>query len=133
MGQSTDAILCYGVELGVEDSDLCDNEPDLSFDEAYFMYLFPDEEFSYDKADRLPVELVRHCSGDYEMYIMASRPTVTVAHRGNPLEITDFEEPINAAFEIRRAIMWLRKNFPNASEIPHELRVPTWLLASNWN
>lgn len=111
MGQSTDAILCYGVEFeeGYEfpwdqgdwkgDFERWWAEGVRGFKFSKQVYGESDrlpgvtdadvsnywgEYYAFLKANPLPVELVHHCSGDYPMYILAVTGTVTTASRGYP-------------------------------------------------
>lgn len=131
MGQSTDGILCYGVDLQVEGEDIFDNEAGISFEEAYFEHLNPGKPApeSYDP-NNLPVELVRHCHRDYEMFIIAATGTVTSASRGMPEKIENFTIPATADEDIAKAIEFVRRLYPDLSE---KLEKPSWLLASYWS
>lgn len=76
MGQSTDAILCYGINIedGSDQHEACEA---LSGDDHYEALEAAEKE--------LGVELVGHCSGDYRMYIIGTHKTR--AWRGDPKEI----------------------------------------------
>lgn len=69
-----------------------------------------------------PIEIVRHCSGDYPMFIVGVPGTLTTAHRGSPEPITTLEVDPQRV-EAARA-------FCAEHDIPFE--DPAWLLASMW-
>lgn len=109
MGASTDAKLFLGVHFDEGEhpwAELEDNEDWDGEYEAWLRQLYggpqaPDvpfegnaDEYSQYWADcrgfdkTLPVEIVYHCSGDYEMYGVAIKGTPITANRGYPQEIT---------------------------------------------
>lgn len=148
MGQSTNAILCYGIDIGEDGGELAsrgflddiDDYDDL-IDEvtgrllaaAGFTEPEPGREDPgwaawcrrrFAAEERLPVELVAHCSDRSPMYILTVRP-VYVAGRGRPATIDLLSWPggnhaERALTEALAVLGW----------------VPTthaaWLLASYW-
>ena len=115
MGQSTDAQICYGIQVE-DDAELPWDEYDGDIEEWWLhkvcgytnpFEMFDDngnwigrKEFPQDKQDEyfqsrrefeathpLPILLVRHCSGDYPMYIVALESTYLMARRGYPREL----------------------------------------------
>jgi len=114
MGVSTDAILCWGIDLG-EETPWADKAEELGFDtddlEDFFAFVFcgvekpkeawvadgENESYSaYWKAKRealkaYGVELVTHCSYDYPMHILAISASETRANRGDPQTITSLD------------------------------------------
>ena len=62
MGQSTDGILCWGIELGIED-----------VTPAFL--------------EEAGVDLITHCHHEYPMYIVIPRGCYVTAARGFPTEI----------------------------------------------
>ena len=129
MGQSTDAILCYGVQLGEDDEPLAFME---GFDELDDLLLkegnqprWGDEGHDFQSQwawlATQPVEMVHHCSGNYTMYIIALRGTVTTASRGYPEEVATYE-PDHVA--VQHFMQWL---------LDHNIDgEPKWLLCSMW-
>ncbi len=131
MGQSTDAILCYGIQLDEDEEFPWQTKNDYPHFEDWWFdtvcgYKAPYEveytedidsagrclpgrytrrkengdietkeeeearwqhERDFKEAHPCPVELVVHCSGEFQMYIIALAGTVTTAHRGYPVEI----------------------------------------------
>ncbi len=170
MGQSTNAILCYGINLG-DDFDNLEPCPFLDAVEAaaeaargsdddYFdltewiadrllteTFTEPDphpelgykpgdpdweEHFAWYKrragaAGALHVELVRHCSGKYPMYILAARPVFT-AYRGSPEAVDVAELAGKHASNARQAAL------EHAVDVlgMRPKNAPGWLLASYW-
>lgn len=130
MGVSTDGILAYGVELPNE----------FESDEAWEKYGFVDkyaddtpegegwdgiEDFVSDvcKARGVPgIILVRHCSFDYPMYILATR--YHSAWRGSPSRIASLDVPADETLRIGQALEVLGIHVDKPE--------PAWLLASLW-
>lgn len=100
MGQSTDAILAFGVDLGESGSFPWDDSGD-DFETwwaAQNGVSEPEEEYSestkglhqeyWERKRKLekqcPVELITHCHSDSPMYVLALRGTKTEANRGYP-------------------------------------------------
>lgn len=105
MGQSTDAILVYGIDLGSEDEppefmNSFDDFDEFIQREAGLVYpengSDQEREEYFTKArearNNCPVELVCHCSGDYPMYILAPRGCHITASRGYPEEISNLNQ-----------------------------------------
>lgn len=137
MGQSTDAIVCYGVQLGEELPDSLKDDPDGFLDamgapptapwceeegpqkEAWRESLRVRREF----AKSLGVRIERHCSGDYPMYTLVIAASVQRAARGYPEELRD-----TTALDD-----WTRRIMEACAVIgfkpDHE---PTWWLQSYW-
>ncbi|AMO44150.1 hypothetical protein DSS3P8_092 [Roseobacter phage DSS3P8] len=93
MGQSTDAILVYGILLEGEDSDTPEflgdfNDFEEFVEDALAMppYGDPDRPTYADRDAMIrayPVTMVTHCSLDYPMYILAVPGTEITANRGH--------------------------------------------------
>lgn len=78
MGQSTDAILVYGIPL-VEDSiEEFDEENDKEEGIAYLAWSGKTEN---------GISLEAHCSSEFTMQIVAIEKTKTVAWRGHPVKL----------------------------------------------
>lgn len=144
MGQSTDAILMYGVNLGEGEglewpsmlTEEGESYPDI---DGYIASLAglkePAGEDYQDPAwsafwaakrksvEAFPVNLVSHCSGDYPMWVLAVRNTVQRARRGYP------ETPTMR--EIAEADRDALKAFCDATGLPWS--EPGWVLCSDWN
>ncbi|MDQ3170329.1 MAG: hypothetical protein M3Q55_09365 [Acidobacteriota bacterium] len=81
MGQSTNAILAYGV-------DLQDEIP------AWLWKAFDVEDTGdgveplIDALNAIGLDLQHHCSDTHTMYVLCVEASVTVAHRGSPEVIT---------------------------------------------
>lgn len=68
-----------------------------------------------------PVELIRHCSCDYPMYILAAKGQYWNASRGTVVEIDDLTVNQEARMKL--------KEFCRVYDIKF---TPKWLLASDW-
>jgi hypothetical protein len=144
MGQSTDAILVFGFDVGEENplqkvaGDDEDDSPELDVILAARAglvrpstadYKAPEwtkywaEKEALEKAS--PLEIVRHCSGDYPMYIMAVRGTKTRANRGYPSVIDPAALAVTPEkIEAAKAL---------CAELGIEWQEPKWLLCSMWD
>lgn len=159
MGVSTDAILCYGIQ--VEDEiplpwddfddfedwwlDVTGFEPSDDYlaidwdtysswhrDETHPYRIATNENFesknAWLKEHPCPIELVRHCSDRYPMYILAIPGTVRQAVRGFP----------NKASTRFADLRWGRENPNNvllAFAEKHDIETvgePAWWLCSFW-
>lgn len=161
MGQSTDGIICYGVDLGEELPWVANEEvwgkleehgfgPDDCDDEvmAYLLGGLPmfksdlvsgtDEwgvEYTayYKERDRIlkdfGVTLVRHCSGECPMYILAMTSTVKEASRGTPEEL-DIPSMMSAPC-MPYAISGMEEAMQKIG-VTGEFN-PKWLLCSMWS
>ena len=104
MGISSDATLCYGVEIGGADDGMEGTFDKVleDFDNSFYDY-FEDlvrtaggvtgtwgtnpkyyEQLRAAEAN-FPIELVTHCHGEYPMSILAIRGSVQTANRGYPI------------------------------------------------
>lgn len=131
MGQSTDAIIAYGFEIGEEDElpefigDAEDFDDYLDKLSGLPYYGEPGHSFADQRAfrEQCPAELIGHCSGDYRMYILAVRGTQVLASRGSPVDVTNSFDTVEAdkldAF----------KKWCTERGIEGE---PKWLLFSDW-
>lgn len=154
MGQSTNAILCYGFEVGEEDEkpDWMQPEGDneeFDFDDFVASRFsdsirepgeFHQENYEHDPAIQKQwsdywaakrelvksagVELVSHCSGDYPMYILAVKSSVITAHRGYPKRLPN---DMVADPEWRKVL----EGFCEKTGIP--MQEPGYILCSNWS
>ena len=122
MGVSTDAMLVFGIDLdedGGQFEDQIDRELNIPD------YGSPDRP-SYEEIKKMendfPVTIVKHCSGECPMYIVAIPGTLMQASRGYPRIIDGLEV---SAEKVEKFKAWCAKN-----GIEDE---PTWLLASMWN
>ena len=152
MGISSDGILAFGFDLGLEeenpefllrpdverneDNDYDQEEDYFDFDD--FLYHihglgeYPSEGTDAEKTQyfeakkklesECPVELVRHCSYDYTMYIIAINGSEKRSYRGDPTIISPQELNIDAA-KIEAA-----KQFCEQHNIPWQ--EPNWVLCS---
>ena len=153
MSVSTDSILCYGFEVGDEDEKPDWMEPqgdDEEFDfETFLVSKFSDsikDPAEFDKADydsnpetrkqwsdywaakrelvkSVNVDLVSHCSGDYPMYVIAVKASITMARRGYPKKL---------AGDIVVDPGWhkILEDFCEKTGIP--MSEPCWVLCSYW-
>lgn len=146
MGQSTDGILTFGVDLG-EYKDFMSikgDDGDYSHDWDDFLYKISGiEKYDYSKLiefeEALGVELVQYCSCDYPMYILSVAGTTTNVSRGYVEEIDPIEMAISPAqvavlkdFWDKYIVVEHPEYDENYYEDPPEWSEPKWLLASNW-
>lgn len=124
MGVSTDGILVFGIDLGEELPEFLEEFEDTWWD-------FTDSisgETDYKKRsafrDKFPVDLVRYCSYEYPMYILAVNGTETTVSRGYVEEI----DPQQLTVEAEKIAAL--KNF--CEEYGIEYSEPKWLLCSMW-
>lgn len=152
MPQSTDAILCYGFQVGKEDEPpewLIDDEDEddgstMDF-ETFVARLREitepegawsderDEEWCaywQDKRDAVKqegVEIVDHCHSEHTMRILAVTDSVTFALRGLPVELGQGLEGPGG----RRIWYETLRRFCERAGIPFE--EPQWILCSYWS
>jgi LmbE family N-acetylglucosaminyl deacetylase len=115
MGQSTDAILTYGIAIETDSEawEVCEKLQDERYDEHT------------SATKELGVEAIGHCSGDYRMYIVGAHETK--AWRGNPREIAPDRLALGDA-ETRTRI----KAFCERFGLPFDDAACKWWLASDW-
>lgn len=149
MGQSTDATLVFGFDLGLEDEPLfflegikdnygdeASSLEDLIFFEAGVPAWHEDETKEEREARReacraaekaYPVDIEVHCHHEYPMYILTPRAVMSyTASRGSPVEV-DFREIRNT---ITPEIMTAFKQWCDDHGV--EWQEPGWLLCSYW-
>jgi len=139
MGQSTDGILVFGIDLGEEypESLLDEDGDEIELDDLLAKEAglpawneVPDNESStyYKKkrevVDNAPVCLIRHCSCDYPMYIIGIPTTHVSANRGYPTTIDPKSLKVNQE-QIDAFKTWCESHDIDYSE-------PKWLLCSDW-
>ena len=133
MGVSTDGILVLGIDLGEDLPEFMGDDFDTWLEEQ--SGINPPNHNDYDndwpkywdamreyKQD-FPVDVVRHCSGDYPMYILAVNGTEHKASRGDPVII----DPVNLSFntiEVEKFIDFCDEHGIDGT--------PQWLLCSMW-
>lgn len=138
MGQSTDAFLFFGFSLGEDTESLSDwekkyaakkgvQEPTEEYDD--FDPVVVDKYNAYwdrcrELVDLEPCTIAFHCSGDYPIYYVAIKRTVSRASRGYPKEINPAELADNCGE--RQALL----AFCELMDIPPQS--PKWWLASRW-
>jgi hypothetical protein len=139
MGQSTDAILAYGFDLGSEDEppeaiqrameetgvdDVDDWIERLAGVEPWE----PNRPDSYwaEKREKLaafPIDIIRHCSGDYPMYFLAIRGTEVRANRGSPQKVSTPADCGDWEVTLQKF----------CAEHGIEYQDPDWHIFSDWN
>lgn len=143
MGQSTDAILFFGIALPEEDFKLpWDSEDEDNYDDfedwllKQYDILRPENLSECGRDDyyerksaflksEAPAELVHHCSDSYTMYALAIPGTVTKAYRGSVEAVTMY---IPSKEQIDAFIRFLEKyGIPHSGE-----RDFGWKLVSYW-
>lgn len=139
MGQSTDAIIAFGFDLGEDVSDIEafaeaeDHEDGLQgfFDEMIDIKPYKTEGWiSFDEDRRIraeaPVALIRHCSADYPMYFLAVPGTEQRASRGSPVDLEKRLPEISSG-QLSAFISWCMKY-----EIELPRSGPSWHIFSDW-
>jgi hypothetical protein len=134
MGISSDGLLIYGFDLGIEDEQpfselLADNEEfdDFIANEAGIEGWTENAKDDYWKRYReaveaCPVELHIHCSYDYPMYVLGVRGANFTAYRGDPTIIE--KDAFNISEDkIKAAKEWCEK-------YKIEWQEPKWVLCS---
>ncbi len=140
MGTSTDAILCYGINLDEDKYDeLPWNEKTEDWEDVYEDIddwweqvngcdygVIGDYDLLYEwrKENPMPFELVWHCSYDYTMYILAVPDTVITANRGYP-QVVAVPKPV----DFKKCLDF--RNFCDKYKINMGDGL-TWLLCSMW-
>lgn len=146
MGQSTDGILTFGIDLG----EYKDFMAGWDYEWEEFIYAisglpsYGEEGYVSGSIDKwlksAGVELVQYCSCDYPMYILAVYGTeTTVVSRGYTEEIDPADLVITDEQKLRLKAFfeqYINVEHPdddeNYYEDPPEWVEPKWLLASNW-
>jgi hypothetical protein len=128
MGVSTDAILCHGIDLNTEDDDVPSFLEDFDGDFDEFLDHInglSDAEHNVrsEAHDACPAELVRYCSREYPMHILAIRGTASKARRGSVVEIESLEVDPEAIDKF--------KKFCQDNDIDYG-DGPKWCLVSMW-
>ena len=141
MGQSTDAILVFGIDFGEEPEHeffamLRDEDEDGDIIEAFDTFVnrelgipgqgdddYPGYKAAEEMRGKYPVTLVRHCSCDYPMYILAIPGTHVSASRGYPQTIDPDD------MDIPRKKMDAFLNWCEKHGIDDD---GAWLLCSDW-
>lgn len=137
MGQSTDALMAFGFDLGEELPEIFATDAEDGFDADEFLLRdydagvpdwTPDRPTDYwckkyEALAKLPVDIITHCSGEYPMYFLAVRGTNRRAYRGAPIVAEQYqigEDQIAAlrAFCDKHGIEW---------------QEPRWHIFSMWN
>lgn len=114
MGQSTDAILCYGMQIE-QDSDL----------HEMVDYLYDEHWSAVSKARvELGVNIISHCSADYPMYIIGIEHGT--ARRGHPIEFETL--PVAGEMDKQKIFMFCQR-----FNIPFEAAKVKWILTSDWS
>jgi hypothetical protein len=151
MGQSTNAILCWGIQVGEEDSLPWDDKAEeMGYDggnddeflaDALCGIKKPKDEWEdggenkvhrdywtvkKEALEAYGIELVWHCSGEYPMYILAIAASEKTARRGYPETIvrTDMDRP--------EADNWQEKLNEACEKLGIEPSAGEWILCSMW-
>lgn len=117
MGQSTDALLMYGIRL----TDEADLEYDEEADEGSAAARLA---WSGDDVDGVTIE--SHCSGEYPMYIIAIKATVIRAWLGHPKDIDPAKLVAQSEWADKLQAFVLKYKLPTEGQMG-------WIMASNWN
>ena len=143
MGTSTDAIICYGIQIG-KDGDMPEIfcEDDRDFDDILIEAFgcppqveWADSGSQKDAWDKdwearnkfkkeLGLELVRHCYLDETMYCLAITKSIQTVHRGYPEEVE--------ANTVVREYAWDKKLAEAIKVLKLEDATPKWWLQSYW-
>jgi hypothetical protein len=137
MGQSTDALMAFGFDLGEELPDSFTAGAEDGFEADEFLLRDYDAGIPewtpgvgsdyWGKKDealaKLPVDVITHCSGEYPMYFLAVRGTSRRATRGTPVVADQYQIGVDQIAALR--------TFCEKHGI--EWREPRWHIFSMWN
>lgn len=132
MGTSTDAIVCYGIELGDE------NEiPEWVWELAGVKDTRDDDDDDGSAVSALTealnkskLDLVEHCSNECPMYVLAAKKSVARAWRGSPvsLHLAKMEDETGAyRYLFQETLQRIGKSSQDKGTRPH------WLICSMWS
>ena len=147
MGQSTDAIIAWGIQFGegeempwaklAEDAGYDEPESDDALAFLLCGIAAPTTEYEDDRdAHRLhwklkrealeqcPVELISHCYGDEPMYMLGISASEKKAHRGSPVEL--------ATDTLHVYDFWPEEFAKYCALLGIEDPQPKWWLFSDW-
>lgn len=140
MGQSTDAILCYGFQFDDDEGSMPEflrapddsKEDDKDFEQFLLEKYAPELlEYTYQDykkrraaIDSVGVTLVRHCSCDYPMHILAATASVHNASRGRPVDL--------GQHIVSPTALWAECIRKFCADTGVEYKEPSWLLCSDW-
>ncbi len=141
MGQSTDAILCWGVQLAEDDevpwaarAEELGGYNDPLEDEA-IVYVLTGERLDGDSAakrlNELGIEVVLHGYHEEPMVIVAAAGTVTTAHRCSP-QIID-PNKMALLFRDDPIVGWRKALHKALPKLGIDHLVPRWTLCSWWS
>lgn len=164
MGVSTNGQLCYGIPfpegfefpwgknseeewwrevngykppfmLYGEDGDyLNGNKPPEALIDQYYKH-----QRDWEEANPLPIELVNYCSGDYPMYMIAVKGSMTNNSRGfaqaiNPAELVVTDEQKQVLLDFIEKHMKEKIDEHNEDEYNDKVTLePQWYLSSYWS
>lgn len=124
MGQSTDGIIAFGIDLEEDLPESWNPYDSDDYDED-----FDAEDWIIERQGAVPaVEVIRHCSGEYMMYILAIPGTELSASRGYPKKFDPSTLEIDPE-KVQAFNAWIEKYIPE-DERPDG--GPSWLLFSMW-
>lgn len=137
MGQSTDAFMAFGFDLGEELPESFTSGEEDGFEADEFLLRdydagIPDwtpgagPDYWHEKDEalaKLPVDIITHCSGEYPMYFLVVRGTSRRATRGTPVAAHQYQ--------IRADEIVALRTFCEKHGI--EWREPRWHIFSMWN
>jgi hypothetical protein len=123
MGQSTDAIICYGVAIS-EDFDFPEFDYDAEDSDAEAVR--NPLGYMVDSGDPVgDIVLVQHCSDAYPMYIVAIKGTEIRAWRGSPRLFFPQNMVSAPHWDAKLRAFCEKHNIPFSE--------PGWILCSNWS
>lgn len=144
MGQSTNAIIAYGFDLGDELPESLqslmseyegDSEEVLAADIGIELPQYTAGcDYSAYSASRnagladLKIDLITHCSGEYPMYFLAARGSNKLASRGNPTSLSarDLDDG-----KFDQGVIDAMHAFCDRHDI--EWQIPQWHIFSMWD
>lgn len=124
MGISDDAILAYGISFDPEEWDHPQHDAIFAFFHKRQWWKLDDAACKWNP----PVMVVRHCSSDAEMYVVAAADSVMEANRGFPKSITKTTLKWAAGIVGSEVIEKNLKRFCKQAKLPFS--PPKWLLFS---
>lgn len=138
MGQSTDAILCWGIHIDEYGVPWEDKAEELGQDDPYsdeaIACVIADQKLSRGGVVKTlkdhHIELVTHCHHEGPMYILALEGTVKTAHRGYPQTINF--EALSQIFDAKMLLKFQEAVVKLGLGIDDNTK-GRWILCSYWH
>jgi hypothetical protein len=130
MGVSTDAYICFGINLG---ENLSIPHPDNLEGEDDTLYQWEALEILEPKLVKYKLEVVPHCSEGHPMFVLGYEPSREWACRGYP-ETLNLKAMQKLEGKGKKAFKdFLDEEAELVRQLDLETDQPSWLLFSNWS